>query len=484
MSNLTRGWENLFKTGQDTDYNNLSYFANNNYSFSSFGNVGNKDDRIGDPQVIQRLCQNNPLLFGIFNRISDIIMSSGFEMFEIVKGNLKITKPALEYKRWLLDTGIKEDINNLLIASYSSGLGNALAYKIKNKGKIQYIVDPFLKDGKYRVEVKADEHNITEYRIKGKHDEDLYVFKPDEVYHYRHSNPDGNVALGTNGVLVASKILQLGYNILTFNSTHFGNNLNSVRMFGLDYALMEKIGYSGNDLDNMLKEMANELSQANGLRNANKTMLLKYPITDLTKEPQTNSQTRAVELYKEIIKKEVCHAMGVDENIFDIGGAKYDNAEKLQDQLYQQVKPTIIKIQDYVENWRLKQLDNNYNNDKFIFRFRRQFSTEEITLKETKDKQTQVYFNNLKIANEIYSDIGIKILPTPEKLKELEELQQMTFETINKEKITIKPAEDTQIADTFTQITNAESINRELEPNYWEIVENRLNKSFKAIFNV
>jgi len=346
MSSLTRNWENLFKTGQDGGEGGLSYFANNNYSFASFGNIGKVDDRASDPYYIQRLCLNNPLLFGIFQKISDVVNSSGFEMFEVIKGQLKITKPALEYKKWLLETNIQNDIDNLLIASYSSGLGNALAYTVKSRGQKQFIVDPFIKDGKYRVEVKADEHQITEYIIKGKQNNDLYTFKPKEVYHYKHSNYDGNVAFGTNGVVVASKILQLAYNILTFNSTHFGNNLNSVRMFGLDYGLMEKIGYTGNDLDNMLAEMSNELKQANGLRNANKTMLLKYPITDLTKEPQTNSQTRAVELYEKVIIKEICHSMGVDENIFNVGGAKYDNAEKLRDQLYQQITPTLIKIKD------------------------------------------------------------------------------------------------------------------------------------------
>jgi len=481
MSNVTRSWSHLFNTGQDASYNNFSYFSNNDYGISLFGGKGVKDDRLGDPKQLQFLCQNDPLVYGIFTRISDVITSSGYEVFEVTKKGLKLTRPAMEYTKLLEQAGIKEHINNFLIASYSSGLGNALMYRVKNKGKIEYKVDPFIMNGTHRVEIDFDTNNnqIELYRILNNTGSTLYEFKPKEVYHYKHSNPDGNFGFGTNGILVASKTLQLKYNIMTFNSTHFGNNLQSVRMFGLDYALMEKMGYSTSSLDNMLATLEEELKQATGLRNANKTMLLKYPIQDLTKEPQTNSQTRSVELIQRVIQKELCHAMGVDENIYNVGDAKYDNAEKLQDQLYQQTKPTQNKMQNAVESYLLPTIDNDYNNSRFVFRFKRQFSQEEIDLKKVKNEETKLYFNNLKTFNEAFSDLKLKAFPTEAKLKELEELQQMTIKQIDKEDVKIAPASELQISDTFTQVTNAESVNRNLD--FWTGVEERLDKAFKQV---
>ena len=169
--------------------------------------------------------------------------------------------------------------------------------------------------------------------------------------------------------------------------------------------------------------------------------------------------------------------MGVDENIFNIGNAKYDNAEKLQDQLYQQVKPTTIKIQEAVESFHLPNLDPQFDNSRFIFRFKRLYSQEEIDIKKVKQEETKIWASNIKTLSEVYSQYNVGIFPTEAKMKELEELQNITFKQLNKEVVKLEPAKELQISDDFTQITNAESVNR----SYWNTIQSRLDTSFKNV---
>lgn len=464
MPSPTRSYSELFKKGLEQTNNNESFFNFNNYN-NLYQYGGQKDDRIDLFQITQYL-MNTPVIMGIFTKISDIVDESEIKVLEVKKnGQLKETRPANEYRKLLLDTfNFRKDIQNFKIAAYGGGLGNALAYKIRNGKKIELKFDPFVVNGFHRVEVVTDQFSknleVLEYKILDQNQTIVYNFKPDQVYHYQFANLNGNPALGSNPLLHVAKYLRLMYVMMMSQDTIFSGGMQATKFFGVDIDAMLKLNASPDQINQATKKLAEDLRQANGIQNRNRAIILNNALKAYDVQ-MNNSELRTPELLP-MLKEAAFNGYAVDPSILDISQSKYDNAEKAKDQLYQQIRPFIIDMQRYAEVWKLPQIDSSFDSSRFIVRFSRQFSDEEIRIKDAISKENQVYFQNLKTANEALGDINVKALPTPEKLKFFKE-NGITFETLGKETIDIAPSTDNQTADNFTQITTSESVKRQID---------------------
>jgi len=460
----SRNYSELFKQGLDVNYNSQSFFTSN--SFDSLGYYGGtKDTRVGGIDEVTQHMMNNPTVFGIIKKISDIIYESGYKVFKIQKdGSVAETASSNEIKNLLRDREIDQVIQNFIVAGYGSGLGNGLGYRIKNKGKIEVKFDPFITAGFHRVEVYGENNlnnlEVLKYKVLNQTGQTVYEFDKKDVYHYQFANLTGNPAFGSNPIVHAAKHLRLMYCINMAQDSLFSGGMQASKLFGLDMDAMLKIGVAPKTIEDSQRKLIEDLRQANGLINKNRMVMLSHPIKSYDIQ-MNNSEMRVPELLP-MLEQLIFKAFGVDPAILNNAESKYDNAEKAKDQLYQSVRPFTMSIEKFVENYFLPNLIPGYDTSKFIFRIPRQFSDEEIRIKKEVNAQTASYFNNLKTANESLSDINVKVLPTAEKLKYFQE-QGMEFKTMGKEEINIAPSESNQIADSFTQITNAESVNRQLD---------------------
>lgn len=455
-------YSELFKKGLEGDYGQ-SFFSYNNYnSLYTFGGV--KDDRVGSLSELTQTLIDNPTLSGIYTKIQDLIKESRLSVFEIKKdGSLKKTLPARIYEQELIKNGIEKDIDSFLVARYGGGFGNALAYKIRNGKNIELKFEPFVVNGFHRVEVVGDQNwqnlEVLKYRILNANGLMVYEFNPKQVYHYSYLNMIGNPAFGHNPILTLAKYLRLFSNIFKSQDAIFSGGMQASKFFGIDIEALIKQGTNPENIALATERLKEDLRQANGIINRNRAIVLNYPLKDYNIQ-MNNSEMRVPEIIP-LLTQLFFNAFGVDPSILDISQSKYDNAEKAKDALYQQIRPFLLDIEKYVERWKLPNIDPKFDPSRFVFRIERQFSEEEIRIKELVGKQTAQYFQNLKTANEAFGDINLKFLPTENKLKWLEE-NDITVKTVGKEEINIKPSTENQTADSFTQLTEQESVYREL----------------------
>jgi len=478
-----RSWQSLFKQGLETNYDSLSYFSGNTINLSTINFGGQGDDRTNYLRLSQ-IAFHNPVCAGIYQKISQVFDILGWRMKEITKNGVKETRASKEYARFLKSTNIDKIIKNLLIANYGSGLGNALIYKVKNRGKIEYKADPFIMNGIQRVKVFQDRNlenmEIQRYEICDVNDRAIYTFEPKQVYHHKFMDYNGNPAFGSNPVIHLSKILSLYDNIMSIQEAMFKNGMKSSFAISLDMEKMVKQGTSAEGIKGAEKALIEQLREARGIQNSGTSLYLPGATT-ITPIQLNNSQMRVPELLP-LLEDLIHKGYGVDKAVLDTSLSKYDNVDKAMDQLYQNtIKAPIIQFQKLVNSWLLPDYDPEFDESRFMWTIPRQFSQEEIRIKELNDKAMSMYFGNLKTANESLSQYNLAVLPTEEKLKFLEE-QGMYVKTTGKEPISIKATDDTQTDDYFTQITGAETVNRQRQTDFWLETESWLDKSFSQSY--
>jgi hypothetical protein len=300
-------------------------------------------------------------------------------------------------------------------------------------------------------------------------------------------NINGNPAFGSNPVLHAAKYLRLQYVMMMSQDTIFSGGMQASKFFGIDIDAMLKLNATPTQINLATKKLVEDLRQANGIRNRNRAIVLNNALKAYDVQ-MNNSEMRTPELLP-MLKEAIFNFYSVDPSILDISQSKYDNAEQAKDQLYQQIMPFLGQIQTYAEEWKLPQIDPEFDRSRFVVRFSRQFSDEEIRIKESVSKDNQTYFQNLKIANEAMSSHGIAVFPTPDKLKYYQE-QGFEMVTPDKEDVNIKPSKENQTLDHFTQLTKEESV-RELNQDeveetrqfdFYDELSKRLDSSFSRLF--
>jgi hypothetical protein len=485
---LSRSYADLFKSGRETDFTeNLSWFDQTPYSFNQINIGGGLSDNRIDVNKFEQVFFADPISFGIYTKILDLMVLSDFEVYEVKRnGTLSLSRPAREYKSLLVNANLRERLRNgYCPAFWGTGLGDALTYKIRNGGKIEIKTEPFVMNGMRRIKVygdkKSDNMEIMEYGVLNDMGQEIYRFKAKDVIHHRYTSPNASPYFSAAPGLVASKWLNLKYNILAAMDANFSGGMKASFLVGLDASKMEKQGASQTTIQNAMGKLKEDLSQGNGIRNKGRMVFTPFPLTWQNIQ-MNNSEQRVPEILP-YIDDQIFYTYGVDPAILDKRNSKYDTADQARDDLYQSCQATFKMIEQDVEKGELTWLDPEFDNSRFIFRIPRQFSQEEIRIKEANDKASTIFFNNLKTANETYNGQGLVIIPTEDKLKSLEE-QGMYFKTPAVEEVNIKPSSETQLADSFTQISQTDNVIRsEKKKDFWQETKTRLDKSFKSVLD-
>jgi hypothetical protein len=461
---MHRSYSELFKQGESLG-STLSWLNYTSYTnFDSYSHNGLQDRRF-DLKELAQVVMNSPTWYGIFQKIEAMIKMSGFEVYEISdNGNFKITEQSRKIKKILEEKKIEQIIQNMLVSAYGLGLGGGVGYFVNG----QPYFDPYTLDGVPRVVFWLDKTNktpqIETVEIIDNRARPVYKFRYNEVYHYQFSNPTATFGFGCNGVVVAARWLRLEYLIMAANDQAFANGLHITKVASLNASELKNLGASQADIEQATRLLQERLKEANGIRNAGRILFIPFPMTFQDISLANNSQMRSVEILGKI-NEMIHHAMGIDKAILDTSKSKYDNIDQAVDLLYQSVQSFITDIQKLVERWLLPNLIKNYDPTRFIFRIPRQFSQEEIKIKEVNSKNINWFFENLKLANEALADKGIVALPTPDKLKFLQEQGIKIDFADNIEQGSLTPSPDNQTADYFTLVTHSDVI-RQLEKNF------------------
>src|SRR5574343_579416 len=150
----TRNIEELI----NLSYNQGGNFANSTNHLLSEFNFTPIEDRRLNLQKLTEVFMSSPTWFAIFTKYSDLIMSSNFRVNKIEKnGEYKQNKVGKEYMKLLNEHGLDNIFRNLIIAQWGLGLGNALIYPTKQNGKLVLNCDPFVINGRPRVQVTLGE---------------------------------------------------------------------------------------------------------------------------------------------------------------------------------------------------------------------------------------------------------------------------------------------------------------------------------------
>jgi len=462
MDRSNRSYSELFTQSENLG-STLSWL--NYTSYTSFDSRNGLMDRRFDLKELAQVVMNSPTWYGIFQKIEAMIKMSGYEVYEVDdNGNFKITDKSRQIKKILEEKRIDRIIQNMLVAAYGLGLGGGIGYFVNG----QPYFDPYTLDGVPRVVFWLNQTSkipqIEIVEILDSEARPVYKFKYEKVYHYQFSNPTGTLSFGSNGVVVAARWLRLEYLIMAANDQAFANGLHITKVASLNASELKNLGASQADIEQATRLLQQRLKEANGIKNAGRILFIPFPMTFQDISLANNSQMRSVEILNKI-NEMIHHAMGIDKAILDTSKSKYNNIDQAVDLLYQSVQSFITDVQKLVEKWLLPNLIKNYDPTRFIFRIPRQFSQEEIKIKEINSKNINWFFENLKLANEALADKGIVALPTPDKLKFLQEQGINIDFAENINETSLVTSTDNQTADYFTLVTHSDEI-RQLEKKF------------------
>ena len=479
----TRSIEELI----NLSYNQGGNFANSTNHLLSELNFAPTEDRRLNLRHLTEVFMSCPTWLAIFRKNSNLILSSSFRVNKIEKdGEYKQNKVGREYIKLLDGYGLDSIFKNLMIAEWGLGLGNALIYPTKQNGKLVINCDPFVMNGRPRVQVTLGEDKknlkVAKYSILDNNGRVIpgLEFKGDDerIYHYKSLNPNGNYAFASNGVVVAYKYAVVEYNMMRAIDGIYNKGMKAATMVSLDKDSLRQAGLDETAIEMKDKMTEQKFHEMNTIENSG---AFHYIDGILNFQPiQMNaSQMRTTETSK-MNSDNICKAMGFDPSLLDNSLSKYDNYEKSIDQMYQDIRPVAQEFENIVNKCILPQIDPKIDQTQYRFTISRQFTSEEARIKEIIDKQNSNYFANLKSANETLSASGIVVVPNAEKLAMLE-ANGFSFIKPQEKEIDLTPSTNEQIADSFTGVSYSENINKRQEPSVWENIQTRLDKSFKAV---
>jgi hypothetical protein len=487
MEISTRNWIENFKKGQMYD-NGSSYFSTSNYSFD-VNSYGVQTDTRFDPQTVTALAMAEPVFIGIFTKIANAIKSldkSVYEVDEVDKSGVPVkTKKAKKLYKWLKEAGMEKVLEKMLVSAFGTGMGGGVCFPTKKNGRLVFRFEPYIVEGRTRVGFYGDDginNEITKVVILDQYAQEIpdYTFEGSRlkkyVYHFQYVNPNGTEGFGSNGLIGAMRAMSLRRAFDQTNEAMAKNGMKQSLIASLDGKAMSEAGLSPKEIvDSRVK--AKELLQNNtGIRNAGGVMFIDLPL-NLKEISLNNSQNRTIE-YKKAIEEDLWLTMAMDKANWLGGNAKYSNLEEISDNQLKDLRWVLKCIHNMFE-WCLS-FHPEYEEGRFIFRTAREVTAEEIKIREAKLKELAMYANNLKILNETFSSLGHSVLPTEEKMATM--LSQGMLWHKTSEPIILKPADTDGVADDFTQITSAESINRS-KPDFMDNLRKRVNKSFESVLN-
>lgn len=456
MSTLTlptksyaRNYQNWLVNNQNTS----SFLADNYTPIFGVTNTQIKDTRF-TAGMLNYVFFSNPLAFGIYNKIQGLIKTREYGFYG---KNENINK---ELKRLLQASGFDKRLENgILPAMFGTGGGNGLYYTVKkSNGNPEIRFEPFIQANYIRVAVTGDNvgyNEPTKYEVLTPVTQrPLHEFKPEDVYHLKFSSPNGDALIGTGPIISLAKLWLVKLRGLEASGNVFTNGLQAAYVIGLDAGAMSKApgGIRINDLKDIKKQMVEELKQGTGLENRNRSLISMMPLT-FNKLQMTNVEMETLKLI-DLTNQETFAAYGIDPAVMDISKSKYDNADLSNDTLYKAIEPIIHQIIKAEMEYVMPRLYPGYNPDKYPFRLAYEPTTEDMAIKEIKQKDLQIWLENYIKAVQA----GMKVNPTPEKV---EELKAHGFDLTGLEiNSSSDDTEDSPIANGFTKTTKAEEFAR------------------------
>ena len=488
MQVTTRNWIDNFKKGVMMG-DDASYFSSGDYSFGANFYGVQKDTRF-DAQTATALAMAEPVFFGIFTKISNAVNALEKKVYEIDKNGKPFeSKKSKKILQWYKEAGKKHIEQQMLVSAFGTGMGGGVCFPVKKSGELVFRFEPYILEGKARVGLVGDNginNEILKVVILDQNGSEIpqYTFEGKRLekylYHYRYLNPNGTAGFGSNGLIGAMRAMSLRRAFDQTNEATAKNGLKQSGMVSLDTTKLQD--KNGNGLDgktlNALMGKTEELIQnSTGIRNAGGVLFAgRLPLV-FTPTSLNNSQNRTIE-YKKFSEEDIWLSLGMDKANWQSKDSKYDNLERANDQMFKDLG-WFLRGQEELGEWCMR-FCPFWEEGKFIYRTERQFSSEEIRLREAKSKEMASFTQNLKILNETYSSIGHSILPTEEKMATM--LSEGLVFHLNSEPIKLQPAESDNIADDFTQVTNAEAIYRN-KTDFMDNLKKRVHKSFESVLN-
>lgn len=452
---LARNW---FKQGlyQNTsNYDEGSFFVDNFQNLLGLSNTGVTDTRF-TPALLNYMFTANPLAFGIYNKIQSAILSKKFRFCG--KNELKNKY----YQELLEQSGFRKRLfESLMPAFWGTGGGNALYYVVKNGGKLEVRLDPFIMAGDTRVRVYGDSgynNEPTKYEVlQSNSGRAIYSFEGKDlknVKHIKYSTPNGDSLIGTSPIIALCKIWAMKSKALSATETVFGNGLQASHIVSLEVDKMSDVrgGVKLPDIQAISNKLAEEMVQGmTGLRNKNKAIVSPVPITT-TKIQSNNVEMETIKMI-DFSNDETYIAYNLDKAVFDNSKSKYNNADLALDSIWKAIQPYLQEIFLEAEmNFVMPILDSSYDPEKYPLRSEFDPTTQDFETAKLKQETMSILLNSLASLNKN----GVLAKPTTQMLAELQEngidLSGAFQEFVE--------ATTSQIGNDFTKITEKEKFSR------------------------
>jgi hypothetical protein len=489
MEISTRNWINTFQQGGSMYGNQPSYYSSGDYNFGINHYGVQKDDRF-DPMMVTALAMAEPIFMGIFTKIANAVNGLDQKVYEIESdGKPRESKKAKDLLKWYNDTGREQVENQMLVSAFGTGMGGGVCFPTKKSGELNFRFEPYILEGRARVGLYGDNgvnNEVTKVVILDNYGSEIpeYSFEGSRLkkflYHYKYINPNGSNGFGSNGLIGAMRAISLRRAFDQANEAMANNGMKQSGIVSLDPSKMldaQGKGISGETLKAMAAKTRELLKMNTGIHNAGGILFAeRLPIT-FTPNSLNNSQNRTIE-YKKINEEDVWLSYAFDKAFWMSENSKYNNLEIVNDQQFKDLK-AFRRGRERVGEFCLS-FNPKFEPGRFVLRTSREFSSEEINLRQANTKDLSSYVQNLKILQETYGALGHSVLPSADKLAFLES-QGIVFKP-NSEPTLIQASDGDGIADDFTQVTSAESINRS-KPDFMDNLRKRVNKSFESVLN-
>lgn len=444
-----RSRQSLFKQGEDLfDNDGTSFFDPTRFIYESTNKTARIDDRY-TPHILSTIYVNNPLAFGILNKVQDLILSREYGFFG------KDEKKNILLKKMLDASGFeKRLIQGIIPAFWGTGGGNVLYYTVKNNGRLEIRAEPFVTTGFQRIQVKGSLNNaeldVQEYEVIDSNRKVLYKFKPDKVYHLQYSAPDGNYMFGSSPIITLAKFFMTHLKAMAASESVFEKGLQASYLVGLDATKMAQTNATIQNIAEAEKKLKEELKQVSGLRGRNSFLYTGVPMT-MQKIQMSNVEMETIKLMQHINQLTYI-AYGVDQSVLDISTSKYDNVDKAMDQLYVSIRSKLKRIIKAEMEYVMPRLYPLYDAEKYPLRMAYEPTQESMELKRIKQEDMSIFLDYFIKAKEI----GLPVKPTPSKVKELQELGLDVTAEVAPAQDAQSPQDFLEIADTFTNVTKQE----------------------------
>jgi hypothetical protein len=452
---LKRDW---FKEGlsyQVDGFGEGSFFTDNFGSLLGTSNFSGIRDTRFTPALLNYMFTANPLAFGIYNKIQNIIEAKEFKFCGKNELKNQYYLELLEYINYkkLLKEGF-------MPAFWGTGGGNALCYVVKEKGKPKVYLDPFIMSGDTRIRVTGDGgvHNEPKkYEVlKLGTQEVLYTFEGEtlkNVRHIKYSTPNGDSLIGTSPIISLVKMWALKSKALSATETVFGNGLQASHIISLEVDKMSDVrgGVKLPDIQTIGNKLAQEIMQgATGLRNKNTAIVSPVPIST-TKIQSNNVEMETIKMI-DFSNDETYICFNLDKGVFDKSKTKYNNADLADDSVWKAIEPKVGIFISLLESFVIPIYEPTYNEKSYPLRIEFDPTTQDFETAKLKQETKSIELGSIASLHKN----GVPVRLTQQKIDEYLE-DGLDFSSIFTD-----PVEATTniIGNDFTKITEKEKFAR------------------------